>query len=88
MTVERTSPGSMRPIACEGKADSLTSTIKLSSTFSPVRHDRENLSEVMLETISLDKSGSSATGGERNIKYIHLESRSSLLKVDAYRPSF
>lgn len=70
MTVERTSPGRARPIACEGKADSLTSTIKLSNAFSPVRHDRENLSEVMLETTSLDKSGSSATG-ERKI-YIYL----------------
>lgn len=72
MTVERTSPARARPIACEGKADSLTSTIKLSKAFSLVRHDRENLSEVMLETTSLDKSGSLATGGEKNIVYIHL----------------
>lgn len=68
MTVERASPGSARPMACEGDVASLTSTIKLSKAFFPVCHDRENLSEVMLEMTSLDKSGSSATGGEKNKK--------------------
>lgn len=61
MTVERASPGSARPIAREGAADSRTSTIKLSKAFSPVCQDREKRSEVMFETASLDKSGSATT---------------------------
>lgn len=70
MTVERASPDKVRPIACEGAAASLTSTIKLSKVFCPVCHDRENLSEVMLEMTSLDKSGSSATRGEKNTCFL------------------
>lgn len=62
MAVERSSPGTTLPMAREGRADSLSSTTKLSSGFSPVRQDREKLSEVTLETASLDRSGSSATG--------------------------
>lgn len=55
--MERAPPGRVRPMACEGKADSLTSTIKLSNAFSPVLHDRDSLSEVTLETTSPYKSG-------------------------------
>lgn len=66
ITVERVSPDKVRPIACDGAAASLTSTIKLSKVFFPVCHDRENLSEVMLEMTSLDRSGASATEREKN----------------------
>lgn len=72
MTAERASPGRVRPMACEGVAASLTSTIKLSKVFFPVCHDRENLSEVMLEMTSLDKSGSSATKGRgKNTRFAY-----------------
>ncbi len=63
-TVERTPAGKVRPVACVGKADSLTSTIKLSNAFSPVRQESDTVSDVMFETTSPDKSGSAATGGK------------------------